>query len=105
MRREELFDFLTTDYQGPRGQSMSIIPARDVCSWCNRVESTLRLNLDNAITGQENELIRILHLMDERIDSFNIDGNKVTSDAEGIARLKTAVRRYHNFRYYERDQQ
>ena len=102
MHRDELFTFLTTKYRSPKGRAMETRPARDVCSRCGRVEEILRHDLDQTLTGNDGELDRVLNMMDDKVESFQFSGNKATSEREGLASLKTAVRRYHDFRRAER---
>jgi hypothetical protein len=82
---------------------METRPGRDVCSRCGRVEEILRLDLDQVITGKEEDLDQVLALMDEQVERFQFRGNKATTEQEGLASLKTAVRRYHDFRCFERE--
>lgn len=103
MRRDELFAFLTTRYRSAKGRFMKTRPGRDVCSRCARVEEILHLDLDQTITGKEDDLDHVLAMMDEQVERFQFNGKKATTEQEGLASLKTAVRRYHDFRCFERE--
>jgi len=101
MRDEPLKQFLITVYRGQTGRPMQPKPAVDVCSRCDRVEGALRIDLDEVLTGEQERLDALIATMDRNVAAFQIDGEKETSEDEGIASLKTAVRRYHDFRRHE----
>jgi hypothetical protein len=77
-------------------------PAGDVCSRCDRIERALRIDLDEVLKGNQSELDALIVRIDRQVDAFRIEGGKETSEDEGVASLKTAVRRYHDFRCHER---
>ena len=86
--------YLRNEYRGVRSlEPLGIKPANDAVSRCNRIEHVLGINLDQFLKGNDGNLNILLEIITKNAASFNIDGNI----DKGIASIKNAAKRYHEY--------
>ena len=102
MRPEHFDHFLNINYRGERsGRPLSLRPRRDALSRCQRIETVLGVELDFRLDGRMESRESLLNYMDQYERDFKIDGDL----RSGMASLKNAAKRYHDFRSWERSRE
>lgn len=102
MRRSNFKHYLNQIYkcQSSSGQ-LDIAPIRDALSRCQRIETKLELDLDLILQGHDIEIDALLKLMECRAEDFDFTGK---GKGKSLSSLKSAARRYHDFRKWEKKQ-